>query len=112
SRDWSSDVCSSDLLVATEPHVISVDAAMLEWPLVVRRWEEGDYFYPIGMGRKKKKLSKFFKDKKMSLPEKKEVWVLLSGQKIVALLGHRMDDRFKLTEQTQTVLEIELQASV
>jgi len=99
-------------LVATEPHVISVDAAMLEWPLVVRRWEEGDYFYPIGMGRKKKKLSKFFKDKKMSLPEKKEVWVLLSGQKIVALLGHRMDDRFKLTEQTQTVLEIELQASV
>ena len=70
-----------------------MDLEKLTFPLTLRKWEEGDYFYPIGM-QGKKKLSKFFKTKKYSLLDKENTWLLCSENQIVWITGKRQDRRF------------------
>lgn len=89
------------------------DLDKIQFPMVLRRWKEGDYFYPFGLysdkGKaKKKKLSKFFKDQKLSLIEKEKAWVLESNRKILWIVNHRTDDRYKVTESTKNILELNL----
>lgn len=84
------------------------DKDLLTFPLHVRKWEKGDYFYPLGM-KGKKKLSKFFKDQKYSLLEKENIWLLCSGSDIVWIIGRRMDDRFRVTDQTKEILKAAIQ---
>ena len=98
---------SVESLSQSHSNVIFLDRDTLKFPLLLRKWQKGDYFYPFGM-KGKKKLSKFFKDEKFSLIEKENQWILCSDNQIVWLLGKRMDDRFKLTQNTQTTLKIEL----
>lgn len=86
---------------------IYVDCDTLEFPLTFRKWEEGDFFYPFGM-KGKKKLSKYFKDEKLSLVEKEQIGILCSGQDIIWIVGKRADERFKVTENTKQILKIEL----
>lgn len=83
------------------------DFNKLSFPLHIRRWKEGDYFYPLGMTNKKK-LSDFFIDNKISVYDKEDSWLLCSGNDIVWVIGHRIDDRYKLTDQTSHVYRIEL----
>lgn len=89
--------------------VIFVDADKLQYPLVLKRWQEGDSFQPLGMNGKSKKLSKFFKDEKLSLLDKEQCWVLWSANAIVWITGLRQDERFKITENTINILKIELE---
>lgn len=84
---------------------IFVDANRLNFPLVVRKWERGDYFYPFGM-QGKKKLSKFFKDEKLSLPQKENCWLLCSGEEIMWVMGRRLDARFAVDNDTNKILRI------
>ncbi|HIY69455.1 MAG TPA: tRNA lysidine(34) synthetase TilS [Candidatus Alistipes intestinigallinarum] len=86
-------------------HIAQIDADRLQFPLTLRRWREGDWFIPFGMtGRKK--VSDFLIDAKVSLPEKQRQFVLLSGDEIVWLVGRRIDDRYRLTSETENVLRI------
>lgn len=89
-----------------EPRSLYVDAAKLSYPLKVRAWRLDDVFHPFGM-KGKKKLTKFFKDEKLSLLSKNSVWVLESGDEIVWVIGLRPDDRYKVTSATKEVLKIQ-----
>ena len=86
---------------------IFVDKEKIQFPLTLRKWEEGDYFHPFGM-KGKKKLSKYFKDEKLSLIEKEQTLVLCSGKNILWVVGKRADDRFKVTVNTSQILKIEI----
>ncbi|MES2862991.1 MAG: tRNA lysidine(34) synthetase TilS [Bacteroidota bacterium] len=87
-------------------NVIFVDENKLQFPLTIRKWKEGDCFYPAGM-QGKKKVSKYFKDEKFTLFQKQQTWILESNNQIVWIIGHRADERFKAEETTQTQIKIE-----
>ena len=89
----------------TNNNCIYIDRNKIKYPLQIRRWKEGDSFYPFGM-KGNKKLSKFFKDEKLSLLAKEKIWLLLSDNQIVWVIGIRPDDRFKVDDNTQEIIRI------
>lgn len=89
----------TDDTTAVDRSSIIVDVEKLKLPLIVRKWQHGDIFHPLGMGGRKK-LSKYFKDEKLSLIEKENVWLLCSENDIIWIIGHRADDRFKASDKT------------
>lgn len=96
------------VLKTSGSNIIYIDTNTLKFPLFVRKWQQGDYFYPLGMNGQKKKVSKYFKDEKMSLPEKENTWLLCSGSQIVWIIGRRADERFKVTDTTTQIFKIEV----
>ena len=94
---------------ATLNSAIFVDQEKLQFPLVLRRWNEGDVFQPFGMGGKSKKVSKLFKDEKLSLIEKENVWLLCSESQVVWVVGIRQDERFKIDSKTKKILKIAIE---
>ena len=92
----------------TVSNCIFVDESKIKFPLTIRKWQEGDYFYPSGMNGKKK-LSKYFKDEKYSLLDKENQWLLCSEDQIIWVIGKRADNRFINKETTQNNIKIVLE---
>jgi tRNA(Ile)-lysidine synthase len=88
-------------------NVACIDHDKLQFPLMIRKWQSGDYFRPLGMNGLKK-ISDFFIDSKMSLPEKENTWILANGEQVVWIIGRRLDDRFKITSTTRNILKLEM----
>lgn len=102
------------LTLSDESHIqipsnrtIFVDKETLKFPLKIRKWQEGDYFYPSGM-KGKKKVSKYFKDEKFSLLDKENTWLLCTANEIIWIINYRADQRFLATKNTQHLLKIEV----
>ena len=116
-EDQSSIVCpinlqfdclpSSDFKFSMDSSVAALDYDKLEFPLTLRKWRNGDSFQPLGM-QGKKKLSDFFIDKKYSVFEKQNTWIVCTNDKIVWVVGARIDERFKLVENSQKVYLVQL----
>ena len=93
--------------ISTDPYRVTLDFARVRFPLLWRRWKAGDSFIPLGMSRKKK-VSDFLVDEHISMPDKGRVTVLVSGDDIIWIAGHRIDDRYKISKETSKVLVIQL----
>ena len=103
-------LCNVNHITIDSNKVIFVDAEKIQFPLILRKWNEGDVFHPFGMQGKSKKVSKLFKDEKLSLIEKEKTWILSSDNQIVWVVGLRQDERFKIENTTNRILKIELQS--
>jgi len=88
-------------------NIASFDFDKIRFPLLIRPWESGDVFFPFGM-KKKKKLSNYFIDRKYSLVDKEKALILESEGNIVWIIGERIDDRFRVSELTSRILQIEV----
>ncbi len=93
--------------ISAQKNSAALDHDKLEFPLEVRKWQRGDVFFPLGM-KQKKKLSDYMIDEKIPLNLKERVFVLTSNNKIVWVIGHRIDDRYKITDTTETVLTVQM----
>jgi tRNA(Ile)-lysidine synthase len=93
---------SENFKIPKDSKIACLDFEKLKFPLALRKWREGDFFYPLGM-KQKKKISDFFIDIKLSLPEKENTWLLCSGSDIVYVSGKRIDERYKVGKETETI---------
>jgi tRNA(Ile)-lysidine synthase len=96
-----------DFKIGKEQNIACLDMEKLEFPLLIRKWQEGDYFQPLGMTGFKK-LSDFFIDEKIPVHQKQNTWLLCSGEKIVWVMGMRIDNRFKINSATSKILKLEI----
>lgn len=98
---------TGDMHISNDPYFAYLDAGLIDYPLTIRRWKEGDYFQPLGM-KGRKKLSDFLIDTKTPLPEKDKTLVLAMDEQIIWLIGRRIDNRFKVSASTSEVLLVKL----
>ncbi len=98
---------TANFKIIPDPAFASFDKNELKFPLEIRKWEKGDFFYPLGM-KNRKKLSDFLIDEKISIIEKQKIYVLTSGDDIAWVIGYRIDDRYKITGRTKSVLLLEV----
>jgi tRNA(Ile)-lysidine synthase len=98
-------VKAHEFAMIKDENIAQFDADKIKYPLIWRNWTEGDRFVPLGM-KQHKKISDFLVDEKVSLPEKANVKVLESGGEIVWVVGKRIADGYKVTENTRSVMII------
>lgn len=98
---------TEDIRISSSRKVACLDLDKVKFPLQLRKWRMGDYFYPLGM-KTRKKISDFFIDNKFSIIDKENTWLLCSGRRILWIVGYRIDDRFKVTQETQNMLRFKI----
>ena len=103
--NFEKSIKNSDSLISDNPNCIAVDVSKLTFPLVLRKWQQGDYFQPFGM-RGRKKVSDFFNDLKIPTHLKSHIYLLESNKEVVWIVGYRMCDGIKITNNTQEILKI------
>ena len=103
------EIAQKDFILENSSRIAQLDAALLQYPLTWRSWQSGDYFVPLGM-REEKKVSDFLIDLKIPFNAKADVTVLESAGEIVWIVGHRINDRYKVTPATTTIVLIEIRS--
>ena len=103
--------CTSSFVIPKDKRIACVDADKIQLPLVIRKWEKGDKFVPFGMTGKKK-LSDYMTDKKFTLHQKENQYVVCCGEEIVWLVNERSDNRFRITDKTERVLLLQIKDGV
>lgn len=98
---------TKDLVISREKHIAYFDADKLTDPLSLRRWKTGDTFVPFGM-KGKKKVSDYLTDRKFSVSQKEQQWILCCGDQIAWVVGERTDNRFRIDENTRRVVIIRM----
>ena len=98
----------SPVIPDANPEHAYIDNRFIQFPMILRKWKNGDYFYPLGM-KKKKKIARFLTDIKLSKVQKENQWVLESNKKILWVVGRRIDDRVKLVSDTKRVMILKFQ---
>ncbi len=93
--------------IPDDPNIAFLDHDLVTFPLMLRKWQHGDYFFPLGMDQMKK-LSDFFIDNKVPVPIKKHTWILTSGNKIAWIMGMRIDNRFRISRETKKILKLQI----
>lgn len=101
-------VKDDSFILSKDNRTVHLDADKINYPLTVRNWESADSFYPLGM-KGKKKLSDFFIDLKINRFEKEKILVLLSQDEIIWVVGYRIDERFKVDENTKNIIELQIE---
>ncbi len=96
---------NTDFKIEKKKDIAHFDFDKLSFPLRLRRWKKGDRFHPFGM-KGSKLLSDYFIDEKLNLLEKENIWLLVSGDKIIWVVGMRTSDLFKLEASSKKVLNI------
>lgn len=91
--------------ITSDNDIACMDAEKVNFPLIIRKWKNGDHFHPLGMN-KRKLLSDYFIDKKYSVFDKENIRILESHGKIVWIIGERIDNRVRITPSTKKVLVI------
>jgi tRNA(Ile)-lysidine synthase len=105
---WLKNILTTgDMKIEKTANLAFLDAGHIHFPIILRKWKAGDYFYPLGM-KKKKKVARFLIDQKLSKTAKEKIWVLEMDQRILWIVGHRIDDRYGLRPSTKEVLKIEM----
>ena len=104
------ETSAEDFTLAKDPTVAQLDARMLKFPLLWRKWQAGDYFIPLGM-RSEKKVSDFLIDLKVPFNSKADITLIESAGEVVWIVGHRIHERYKVTSETSRILIIEPQMS-
>lgn len=94
-----------ELHIQKDKDIAYFDLDKLKFPLVLRHWQQGDWFVPFGM-QGRKKLSDYFSDKKFSRLEKEQVWLLCSGDEVIWIVGERSDNRFRVECATKRCLVV------
>ena len=99
---------NADFIIDKSSEVAQLDADKIQFPLILRHWQHSDRFHPLGM-KGSKLLSDFFVDQKFTEYQKQNVWLLVSADgEILWVVGYRIDDRFKIVNDTKTVFECRL----
>jgi tRNA(Ile)-lysidine synthase len=93
-------------VISPDPNHAYLDMKEIAFPIVLRKWRTGDYFYPFGMKMKKKKVSRLLIDEKVAIHEKEEIRILECSKRIAWVSGIRPDERFKVTNTTEKVLVV------
>ncbi len=98
----------SAVSIDPDPRKAFLDAEKLTFPLTLKHWSRGSYFQPLGM-ESLKKISDFFTDQKLSIPEKENTWILYAQEQVVWIVGQRIDHRYRITSATRQVLCISME---
>lgn len=106
STNLTFEYLSGDSELIFDDYFFYLDADLISFPLIIRKWQKGDLFTPLGM-KNNKKVSDFFIDKKISLIDKENALLICtSNNDIICIVPHRIDDHYKLTSSTKNILKI------
>ena len=98
---------SEGFSISRDPMTGCFDSENIKWPVIIRKWKPGDFFYPLGMDHRKK-ISDYLTDIRCPLPERESALVMESAGRVFWLAGRRIDNRFRITATTKRALVIKV----